>query len=130
MMPAVADKIQKAEDLAEGADPAVQDTLRGLVEIVRDLQAEADYLRRESNQDFLQSIETVASVVERAVQAEAVENGDEDRLLDAEEAADILGVKKRYVYDNADDWPFTRRLSRRKLRFSERGLYRWLETRP
>lgn len=56
--------------------------------------------------------------------------GREDRLLDVETVADRLDVTERYVYDHADDWPFTRRLSRQKLRFSERGLYRWLETRP
>lgn len=55
---------------------------------------------------------------------------EEDRLLDAEAVADRLGVSPRYVYDHADDWPFARKLSPRKLRFSERGLYRWLEERP
>lgn len=54
----------------------------------------------------------------------------EDRMLDSEEVAEILGVSERYVWDHKDDWPFTRRISPRKLRFSERGLYRWLETRP
>lgn len=58
---------------------------------------------------------------------EAAETG--DRLLDAQDVAELLDVAPRYVYDHADDWPFTRRLSPRKLRFSERGLYRWLETR-
>lgn len=53
----------------------------------------------------------------------------DDQMLDAEEVADRLDVTTRYVYDHADDWPFTRPLSPRKLRFSERGLYRWLETR-
>lgn len=52
-----------------------------------------------------------------------------DRLLDADGVAEVLNVTERYVYDHADEWPFTRRISRRKLRFSKRGLYRWLETR-
>lgn len=52
-----------------------------------------------------------------------------DRLLTVEEMAELLGVTTRYVYDHADDWPFKRKLSPRKLRFSERGLYRWLERR-
>lgn len=55
---------------------------------------------------------------------------EEDRLLDVNRVADILGVGVDYVYDHADGWPFTRRISPRKLRFSERGLYRWLERRP
>lgn len=53
-----------------------------------------------------------------------------DRLLDVDEVAEILGVEARYVYDHADDWPFTRKLSPRKLRFSRRGLHRWLRNRP
>lgn len=53
-----------------------------------------------------------------------------DQLLDVEAVAEILEVDERYVYDHADEWPFTRRISPRKLRFSERGLYRWLEARP
>lgn len=52
-----------------------------------------------------------------------------DQLLDVEAVAEVLDVDTRYVYEHADDWPFTRRISPRKLRFSERGLYRWLETR-
>lgn len=54
----------------------------------------------------------------------------EDRLLDVEQVAEILGVGPDYVYDHADDWPFKRRISPRKLRFSERGLFRWLDSRP
>lgn len=54
----------------------------------------------------------------------------DDRLMDAGEVADRLGVDKGYVYDHHDDWPFTRRISPRKLRFSERGLASWMETRP
>lgn len=53
-----------------------------------------------------------------------------DRLLKAEDVAEVLNVDTRYVYDHADDWPFTCRPSQQKLRFSENGLYRWLETRP
>lgn len=54
---------------------------------------------------------------------------DEDQLLDVERVAEIMAVDKRYVYDHADDWPFTRRISPRKLRFSKKGLFGWLETR-
>lgn len=52
-----------------------------------------------------------------------------DRMLDVEEAAELLAVEPRWLYDRADDLPFTRRLAPRTLRFSERALYRWLETR-
>ena len=45
-----------------------------------------------------------------------------DRLLKPQEAASRLGVKIRWLYDHASKLPFTRRLSRKALRFSERGL--------
>jgi len=55
---------------------------------------------------------------------------EEDRMLRVEEAAEILDVEPRWLYDRSDDLPFARKLAPRTLRFSERGLYRWLETRP
>lgn len=67
---------------------------------------------------------------ERGSNGEPAKASDDDKMLNVQEAADILGVDERYVYDHADDWPFTRRLSPRKLRFSRAGLFRWLETRP
>lgn len=53
-----------------------------------------------------------------------------DRMLKVEEAADVLGVTEDWLYDHADDLPFAVKLGPRTRRFSERGLYRWLETRP
>jgi hypothetical protein len=50
-----------------------------------------------------------------------------DRLLDSEEAAHRLAVTPRWLYDHFDQLPFGKRLADRTLRFSERGLNRWLE---
>jgi len=44
---------------------------------------------------------------------------DDDRLLDVHEAAALLGVTSRWVYRRAKSLPFTRRLSKGVLRFSE-----------
>ena len=52
-----------------------------------------------------------------------------ERLMDVNAAAELLGVEPRWIYDRADRLPFTRRLGKRTLRFSESGLLRWLETR-
>ena len=49
-----------------------------------------------------------------------------DQLLTASEAAKRLGVSKRYIYAHRDEYPFARRLGPKTLRFSERGLERWL----
>lgn len=55
---------------------------------------------------------------------------DPDAMLTVDEAAEILGVETRWLYDRSDSLPFAKKLAPRTLRFSERGLYRWLETRP
>lgn len=54
---------------------------------------------------------------------------DSEQLLDVNEAAAILAVTPRWLYDHSDQLPFTRKLAPRTLRFSERELYRWLEAR-
>lgn len=48
-----------------------------------------------------------------------------DPLLTPEEAARLLGVKVQWLYRHAKRLPFTRRLSRKCLRFSEAGLRKW-----
>lgn len=53
----------------------------------------------------------------------------QDRNLTVGEAAELLGVKPSWLYRHSAKLPFTRRLSRRALRFSEKGLRRWLESR-
>ena len=50
-----------------------------------------------------------------------------DRLLNPEEAAQILKVEVRWLYRHSKTLPFTRKLSHKVLRFSERGLLRWKE---
>lgn len=52
-----------------------------------------------------------------------------DRLLRADEVAARTGLSRDYIYRHADAFPFTRRVGRRAVRFSEQGLDRWLRTR-
>jgi hypothetical protein len=52
-----------------------------------------------------------------------------DRLLTPVEAAGQLNVSPKWLYRHAARLPFTRRLSRKVLRFSEMGLRRWQATR-
>ncbi len=52
-----------------------------------------------------------------------------DQLLTPEEAGRLLGVTPRWLYRHAKRLPFTKRLSRKALRFSEKGLRRWLAAR-
>jgi len=48
------------------------------------------------------------------------------RLLKPAEAAALLNVTPRWLYQHRRSLPFARKLSRRALRFSEEGLRRWL----
>ena len=52
-----------------------------------------------------------------------------DVLLTAQQAAERLGVSRRWMYSHAPKLGFTKRLSGGTLRFSERGLERWKESR-
>jgi predicted DNA-binding transcriptional regulator AlpA len=49
----------------------------------------------------------------------------EEELLTAEQAAALLSVSTDWMYRHAAGLPFTKRLSRKALRFSKAGLLRW-----
>lgn len=49
-----------------------------------------------------------------------------DRLLKAREASVRLGMSTRWLYKHADELPFAVRTSDRAVRFSERGIEKWL----
>jgi len=54
----------------------------------------------------------------------------DDRLLTPQEAAAVLSVPIPWLYRHAPRLPFTRRLSRKRLRFSELGLRNYLAKPP
>jgi predicted DNA-binding transcriptional regulator AlpA len=54
---------------------------------------------------------------------------EQDRLLDAEEAAKILSVSVEWLYRNAKRLPFTRKLGHKMLRFSSVGIQKYLAIR-
>ena len=77
--------------------------------------------------------EALAGILKPIV-AEAVRealNGhrDEDRLLNAEEAARLLCVSEDWLYRQAKKLPFTRKLGPKMLRFSCVGIQKYLATR-
>lgn len=49
--------------------------------------------------------------------------------MTVKEVAEVLKVSKRYVYNHAPKWTFTRKVSRKCLRFDKKGFYRWVESR-
>lgn len=52
-----------------------------------------------------------------------------DRMLTAEEAAEMLSMSTDWLYRNAKKLPFTRKLGHKMLRFSQQGIVKWLESR-
>ena len=95
----------------------------------------ADLERRIADAERIGALAPVGAVL-RAVLADlrAVDNVSQaepaDRLLKVDEAAALLGVQPRWLYDRARTLPFARRLGERTLRFSEAGMRRWLERHP
>lgn len=75
-----------------------------------------------SEQELEQLIERAVS---RALNGNADTHRQEDRLLTPTQAAELLTVTPRWLYRHAKRLPFTRRLSRKALRFSEAGLLRY-----
>jgi predicted DNA-binding transcriptional regulator AlpA len=73
-----------------------------------------------------------ASVVQAALTAalaeglfESSEAEPADRMLDADQIAAALGQTRRWVFRNAGQLPFIRRISRKSLVGSESELRRW-----
>jgi predicted DNA-binding transcriptional regulator AlpA len=59
----------------------------------------------------------------RSTQAET------DRLLDVKEAAEMISMSEDWLYRNAKGLPFTRKVGRKMLRFSQQGIAKWLKNR-
>jgi len=68
-------------------------------------------------------------IIEQAVKEAINGHKDEDRLVDAAEAAKILSVSVEWLYRNAKRLPFTRKLGHKMLRFSSVGIQKYLAIR-
>ena len=73
--------------------------------------------------------EIIRPIVKEAVNDALNGRRDEDRLLDAEEAAETLCVSVEWLYRNAKRLPFTRKLGHKMLRFSSVGIQKYLAAR-
>src|SRR5262245_2211120 len=67
-------------------------------------------------------------LVRDAIQAASTTQREVDRMLTAEEAAEMLSMGTDWLYRNAKKLPFTRKLGPKMLRFSEQGIIKWLAT--
>ncbi|HWP23517.1 MAG TPA: hypothetical protein VNM15_04950 [Candidatus Binatia bacterium] len=71
----------------------------------------------------------IKPIVTQAVREALNGHREEDRLLDAKEAARLLCVSEDWLYRNARKLPFARKLGPKMLRFSFQGIQRYLASR-
>jgi excisionase family DNA binding protein len=71
----------------------------------------------------------IRQAVREEIRAVRGDNGHDDRLLTAEEAAEVLSVSPDWLYRHSKKLPFTRKLGPKMLRFSYQGILKWLATR-
>ena len=78
------------------------------------------------------SLQTV--LLARALSAPTAKNSQgestDDQLLTVEEAAQRLSTTPDWLYHHAKNLPFTKKLSPRQLRFSSKGIEKYLRNRP
>lgn len=95
--------------------------------------AKASELREEQIPALLTQLATVHSVIAARLltlqQAAEGAPAEGSGLVRIAEAAKLLGTSPDWLYRHADDYPFTRRLSSRQLRFDLAGLQRYLRQR-
>jgi predicted DNA-binding transcriptional regulator AlpA len=104
---------------------------RPLEAVLSDLEAQAQHLSVERLPQFLGSLARVAATAQQRLLLPSLSlpAEGEDRLLKAEEAATRLGTTRDYLYRNAGKLPFTVRLGPGQLRFSERGIQKFIRSR-
>ena len=78
---------------------------------------------------FAPFFDELRKIVREEVTQLAREASQQDRLLDAEEAARLLSVSEDWLYRHAKKLPFTRKLGPKMLRFSSIGIQKYLATR-
>ena len=83
----------------------------------------------ESAKPFDPFFDEIRRIVREELKAAVNGNGHADKLLTPDEAAEVLGMSVKWLYRNARKLPFTRKLGRKTLRFSNIGLQKYLATR-
>ena len=108
------------EYVAWKADPALVDAFRDTVNRVPERQEVVARLSRDELLTLLDGPEATTPATRQPAT---------DRLLNVAEACQRLGVKDRWLYRHAAALPFAKRLSAHALRFSERGLEKYIAAR-
>jgi excisionase family DNA binding protein len=83
----------------------------------------------DSTPAYTLTVEQLRKLIREEIQAATTSQKEADRLLTAEEAAEMLSVSPDYLYRHAKKFPFTRKVGPKMLRFSRQGIIKWLESR-
>jgi len=75
------------------------------------------------------TVAQLREIVREEIEAVRNTQKEADRLLSAEEAAEMLSMSTDWLYRNAKKLPFTRKLGPKVLRFSSQGIQKYLSTR-
>ncbi len=123
---------ERAENVvaAPGSGPAVTPDLRALLQD----PARVAEMPPEAIPGLLCHLAALQSALTARLLAASTGNGQpgpaaEDRLLTVKEAAEKLGVSEDWLYRKAGKLPFTVRLGSRQVRFSERGIEKYIRQR-
>jgi predicted DNA-binding transcriptional regulator AlpA len=73
-------------------------------------------------------LDQIRAVVREEIKSANGAAGQTDKLLNPEEAAKLLSVSEDWLYHQAKKLPFSRKLGPRLLRFSEKGMLKWMES--
>lgn len=117
--------ISKSLD-GERKPTSAQDSLGSIRDLIDDLRAPSlpEVIAE------LASLQAYAVARMVAQQANRLDPGrEDDALLSIEQAASRLGVSRFWIYRNAKRLPFARRIGPRALRFSSKGIARYLDQR-
>lgn len=105
--------------------------------LLQDLRARGEALSAEALPAFIGELEALKTRAWVRLMAGSPAGGNGqpeapaagDRLLTVEEAAQQLGLSRDYLYRHAKTLPFTVRVGPRQLRFSLRGIERYIRQR-
>jgi predicted DNA-binding transcriptional regulator AlpA len=98
---------------------------RTMIHRLIDQKVLAEYLR--VNQALIEEIVRDQQKQEAKASAALASSG--DQMLTAKDAAARLACSEDWLYRNAKKLPFARKLGPKNLRFSQRGLEKWLAAR-
>src|SRR5262249_1652998 len=83
----------------------------------------------DSTPAFTLTVEQLRELIREEIQRAGTSHQKADRLLDIKEAAKLISMSEDWLYRHSKQLPFARKVGRKRLRFSEQGIVKWMATR-